>query len=95
MDDFHLSGNAPKAEHVRNEPEQSTQTTNGCDESWPIGRVGLHQRYAGSFALEQFGELPGLIGHAAGRRRQRTDQPDSATGQRHRVARPSESNTAR
>ncbi len=95
MDDFHLAGNAPKSEDVRHEPKQAAQTANGSNESWLIGRVGLHERHRGTFALEQFCQLPRLVGHAAGRGRQRTDQRDSATGQRHRVARPSESNTAR
>ena len=95
MDDFHLTGNAPKVEDVWDDPEESANAANGCYKTWPVRSIGLHQRYVGTFALEQFCELPGLIGHTAGRRRQRTDQPDSATGQRHRVARPSESNTAR
>ncbi len=76
--DFRRPRRTPQAHAVGDEPEHGSQSPHALDPCRPVRGVGLHQRHHASFALQQHLELPRLVGHSAGRRRQRPHQHDRA-----------------
>ena len=67
------AGGPPQAVQVRHQAETRPHDRQPAHPGRPVRRVGLHQLYAGTFGRQQFRELACLVGHAAGRRRQRPD----------------------
>ena len=60
--------------HERNQTEQGAYAGNAACPGGSIGRIALDELDLGSSASQQFRKLVRLIGHAAGRRRQRANQ---------------------
>ncbi len=86
---------APKLDRIRYEAKQRPHATNPADDRGAIRAIDLHDRHFGTFALQQLGQLPRLVGHPAGGWRQRTDERDLEAGEIHWSESSRELNTAR
>ncbi len=75
-----LAGRAPQAPQVGRQPQRRAQSAHVRQPRWPHGQVDLDQIDLGAGLAQQPGQLRGLVGDAARRRRQRPDQRDPQAG---------------
>ncbi len=67
---------APQGPEVGQQPREGAQHGDAAQERRPVRGIALHERDMCAGGAQQLGQLPGLHRHAAGRRRQRADEPD-------------------
>ena len=81
MEQIAVPGGLPQLVQIRQQPSDRAQHRHATEHGGPVRGVGLHQLDLRAFGAQQLGQLPGLVRHAAGWRRQRSDEADPQPGE--------------
>ena len=76
MQEVALTGDVPEIKQVWNKAKERTDDWKAGNPRWTVFCIGLDNGDHEPFSAEKFGQLAGLIGHAAERWRQGANQPN-------------------